>query len=394
MTDVGVMQGMREGRTSGPTPRRAAARPALIGAAVAGALALAVVAVRPSEAQQPGTRTRTVLSPSMLRGGPCDATMPMRDAAARGDARRRVTATMRELDVLETSSPTGEGQARVAFRRPAGWLGVSTVDVSDLRLTSAGRVVRYCAYPVVVSVEPDSPADRGGLASGDTIVAYAGRDLLKSGEIVLDELLVPGETVRVTVRRDGRTLVKPVLIGQRPVSAIFRSVPLGGPGRQVRVYRTPDGETVVSERFETTIRQRVRPGAATVIASAPLPPAPPLPPGDHLAPAPPGALPAVPFVIGYGGPSVVAGAQVVAADDDLREALGADARGVAVLKVLPGTPAAAAGLRSGDVIVRAGGQEVLSPSALHRAVLRGAEARALVLRVDRKGKEKDVTLKW
>jgi serine protease Do len=390
------MQEMRDGRTSGPAPGRAAGRRALIGAALASALARALAggAVPSAGAQQPGTRTRTVLTVPPASGGPCDATVPMRDAAASGDAKRRVTATMRELAVLETASPAGEGPARVAFRRPAGWLGVSTVDVSDLRLTPAGRVVRYCAYPIVVSVEPDSPADRAGLASGDTIVAYAGRDLLRSGEIVLDELLVPGETVRVTVRRDGRTLVKPVLIGQRPVSAIFRSVPLGGPGQQVRIYRTPDGETVVSERFETTLRVRSRPRTAAVTASAPLPPAAPLPPGDHVAPAPPGALPAVPFVMGYGGPSVIVGAQVVAADDDLREALGADARGVAVLKVLPGTPAASAGLRSGDVIVRAGGQEVLTPNALHRAVLRGAEGRALVLRVDRKGKEKDVTLKW
>jgi serine protease Do len=91
---------------------------------------------------------------------------------------------------------------------------------------------------------------------------------------------------------------------------------------------------------------------------------------------------------------VIVGAQVVGADDDLREALGADTRGVAVLKVLPGTPAASAGLRSGDVIVRAGGQVVLTPAALHRAVVRGSEVRTLLLRVDRKGKEKDVTLKW
>ena len=394
MTEVGVMHVMRNRRTSGSAPWRAAGRLALIGAA------LASVGVRSAGAQQPASpRGRTILLPSMASGGPCDATVPMRDAAAGGDARRRVTAAMRELTVLETTSPTGERQVRVSFRRPAGWLGVSTVDVSDLKLTHAGRVVRYCAYPVVVSVEPDSPADRGGLASGDTIVAYAGRDLLKSGEIALDELLVPGATVRVTVRRQGRTLVKPVLIGQRPAAAIFRSVPLASrPGQQVRVYRTPDGETVVSERFESTIRPRVRTsvstGAATVAASAPMAPAAPLPPGADGAPAPVPALPPVPFVMGFGGPSVVVGAQVVAADDDLREALGADARGVAVLKVLPGTPAASAGLRSGDVIVRAGGQSVLTPSALHRAVLRGSEVRTLLLRVDRKGKEKDVTLKW
>jgi len=105
VTDVGVMHGVRDGRTSGSAPWRAAGRLALIGAAFAGAF----VGVRVAEAQQPASpRGRTVLMPSMASGGPCDATMPMRDAASGGDARRRVTATMRELTVLETTAPAGE----------------------------------------------------------------------------------------------------------------------------------------------------------------------------------------------------------------------------------------------------------------------------------------------
>jgi S1-C subfamily serine protease len=85
---------------------------------------------------------------------------------------------------------------------------------------------------------------------------------------------------------------------------------------------------------------------------------------------------------------------VVSADDDLREVLRAEATGVLVVRVLPGTPSANAGLRGGDVIVRAAGQQVLTPAALHRAVQRFAEERALPLRVDRAGHEKDVTLRW
>ncbi len=368
---------------------------ALVGATLAGA-----AAARPATAQGAvgtvGGGTLT-LSPSMGRVGPCDATAPTRDAAtAEGRRRQETEAVAMAQRVMVGVAPSGEhGQTttRVLLRRPAGWLGVNTVDVSDLRMTRTGRVVRYCAYPIVVTVEPGSPAEKGGLASGDTIVAYAGRDLLKSGEIELDRLMVPGQTLRVTVRRDGRTLVKSVVVGQRPSFTYFRSYPMEGEVRIFTEQRSGGGQTVVTERImgeRLELPRAPRPprplGAVTVSTAPSAPPAPgaPLPPGP----------PPVPYVIGYGGPSVVAGAQVVPADDDLREALRTDARGVLVLRVLPGTPAATAGLKGGDVIVRADGQTVLTPAALHRMVLRGAEVRALLLRIDRAGKEKDVTLRW
>ena len=393
-----------QGRAGTGRTRLAARRLALVGAAAASA-----AAVRPAGAQGAvgggGSGAMTLL-PSMAQVGPCDATAPTRTAAS-AEARRRVEAAERELvrRSMTGQAPAGEAPrtARVLLRRPSGWLGVNTVDVSDLRVTPAGRVVRYCAYPVVVTVEPGSPAEKGGLASGDTIVAYAGRDLLKGGEVELDKLLVPGQTLKVTVRRDGRTTVKPVVVGERPTYTFFRSIPLEG---EVRVYteRTANGQTIITERVGVGERVDVRtprpprvygsvtPAAAPSAPVAPSTPAPPAVWGDVPAPVP--ALPPVPYVIGYGGPSVVVGAQVVAADDDLREALRADARGLLVVKVLPGTPAAQAGLRGGDVIVRANGMEVLTPTALHRMVLRVTEARALVLKVDRRGQEKDVTLRW
>jgi serine protease Do len=305
----------------------------------------------------------------------------------------------RTLSVRELSVPTPMAEprtARVVLRRPVGWLGINTVDVSDLRTTSEGRLVRYCAYPVVVSVEPGSPAEKGGLASGDTIVAYAGRDLLKSGEIALDRLFVPGQRLRVTVRRDGRTLTKPVTVEQRPSYSMFRSYPLRG---ELIVRTERDGRV---ERVEIDRRGAYAEGGE-LAASRARPPRPPLgftivtsggtapAPGD-APPAP--AMPPVPVVIGFGAPSVVLGAHVVSADDDLREVLRAEATGVLVVRVLPGTPSANAGLRGGDVIVRAAGQQVLTPAALHRAVQRFAEERALPLRVDRAGHEKDVTLRW
>ncbi|MGZ8375923.1 MAG: PDZ domain-containing protein [Gemmatirosa sp.] len=380
----------RSSPSRGRARRRAAEWRALAGAALAGA-ALA----GPAAAQGAVGGGTVTLLPSMGQVGPCDATAPTRDAATAEGRRRLETAAvaMSRQRVMVGIEPSGEpGEpTRVMLRRPAGWLGVNTVDVSDLRITRAGRVVRYCAYPIVVSVEPNSPAEKAGLASGDTILAYAGRDLLKSGEIELDRLLVPGQTLRVTVRRDGRTLEKPLVVGQRPTYTFFRSYPVDG---EVRVYteQRTGGQTIVTERVmgeRLELPRAPRPPRPYGTVTPAVAPAAPPAPGAPLPPTPP-----VPYIIGYGGPSVVVGAQVVAADDDLREALRADARGVLVVRVLPGTPAAAAGLKGGDVIVRAGGEPVLTPTALHRMVLRVGDARALSLRVDRSGKEKDVTLRW
>jgi serine protease Do len=103
------------------------------------------------------------------------------------------------------------------------------------------------------------------------------------------------------------------------------------------------------------------------------------------------------LVTGGMGPLALAGAQLVALDDDLRGVLDVSptvSGGVLVLKVLPDTPAADAGLRAGDVIASAGGRAVATPRALQRALVEGRDGRTLVLRVDRKGQGREVVLRW
>lgn len=62
--------------------------------------------------------------------------------------------------------------------------------------TQAGR-----EYPVVSSVEPNSPGSDAGLAVGDTIVAVDGRDTREPGPMFRD--LHPGSRYSVRLRRDG-----------------------------------------------------------------------------------------------------------------------------------------------------------------------------------------------
>jgi S1-C subfamily serine protease len=90
----------------------------------------------------------------------------------------------------------------------------------------------------------------------------------------------------------------------------------------------------------------------------------------------------------------VGGAQLKTLSPDLRTAL-ALPEGVLVLQVLRGTPAAESGLREGDLIRSANGQDVRRVDDVQRALVQGREQRALALRVARKGAaERTVTLRW
>ena len=77
---------------------------------------------------------------------------------------------------------------------------------------------------LVASAPPGSPADdaglRGGTSGGDVIVAIGGREIRTPGDVtaaISDRR--PGETVRVTVLRDGRRLNVEVKLGTRPARA-------------------------------------------------------------------------------------------------------------------------------------------------------------------------------
>lgn len=85
------------------------------------------------------------------------------------------------------------------------------------------------------------------------------------------------------------------------------------------------------------------------------------------------------------------GVQIQPMTPELREFMGAPSdRGVLVERVVPGSPAEAAGLRVGDVIIAAGDQPVEGPVDLIRAVHSLGEAEPLEIVHVREGQEGSV----
>ena len=85
-----------------------------------------------------------------------------------------------------------------------GWLGVQFQEVTRGLADSFGLDVPRGV--LVASVEPNSPADKAGLAAGDIILAYTGRAIVSVNELVrLIARTVPGNEARLEVWRNGKT---------------------------------------------------------------------------------------------------------------------------------------------------------------------------------------------
>jgi C-terminal processing protease CtpA/Prc len=248
-------------------------------------------------------------------------------------------------------------------RPPSGWLGITFSGDFMTYSDSGRRMMRFKEYPVVESVEPDSPAEKGGVESQDIVIAFAGRDVVQ-GAPSFQELLRPGTKLTMRLKRGRVTLDRTVLVERRPDSW----APQGDMAPMAPM--PPEGpEAPEAPGFRT-----------------------PLPPNVSWAPLAPGMSSAggVNVSVWYDN-LTIAGAHVqqFAA---LKDYFGVDS-GLLVLSVVPGTPAARAGLRDGDVITRANGKVVTSPGQFAQAVGRSRDG-SLTLDIVRQKKKETVTLKW
>lgn len=107
-------------------------------------------------------------------------------------------------------------QLRANGRVDRGWLGVAVQDLPAEEPTRRGTPPRGV---LIASVERGSPAARAGVRQGDQVLAINGERVETSRALVRNIAAVPpGQTVRLSILRDGRPSEIPVQVGRRPAT--------------------------------------------------------------------------------------------------------------------------------------------------------------------------------
>jgi predicted metalloprotease with PDZ domain len=234
---------------------------------------------------------------------------------------------------------TGEARGAQPSWNRLGWLGLSTQGPNQ-QLNMNGEVfVTQFAYPKIVTVDPQSPAEKAGIMAGDILVAYNGVDVVNR-EFNLTTLLKPDSKITVTVRRDGETKDYQLVVAKTPRRIAER-----------REFET----TMAASAAGPVTRVEIPDGAQTLLPSGPV----------FRVPRTGFSTAGSPIVmLATNG---VFGASLSTVNAELARVLNLRA-GVLVTDVPEETPAFRAGLRTGDVIISVGDQPVISLLELRQRV--------------------------
>jgi membrane-associated protease RseP (regulator of RpoE activity) len=239
-----------------------------------------------------------------------------------------------------------------------GYLGVM---LQDLTPSMAKALQMGDKSGVMVNeVVDDSPASKAGLEDGDVILEFNGETISDNDDLVKAVRgTSPGENIEIVVLRNGKNKTLDVEIGKREAKNVFFLSEDGDSYAPHVKHFEKDGNKVIvmsgdDEDFTWTM-------------------------GDKAF--------GLDLDRGYMGVHL----------DNLNEQMGEyfgveGGKGALVTEVVEDSPAAAAGLKAGDVIVKMGENDIKSSEALHKAMGDTKPEQQMAIKVMRKGKSKDVSI--
>ncbi|HET7840954.1 MAG TPA: PDZ domain-containing protein [Terriglobia bacterium] len=266
--------------------------------------------------------------------------LTVRKAIAPGIMRAETPSTQRAVVV----SSAGDGEKMVRVLGDEGvWLGVTVSDVNSEKAKELKLSGEYGA--IVEDVSDNSPAAKAGLKKGDVILQFAGEKVRSTAEFRrLVHETPAGRSVPIQVWRNGSTQALTATIAEAPEQNWFSEFQM--PHVEIPNVHVPDVH-VPNFDFNFVIAGGPRLGIS----------------GDDLTSQ----------LAGYFGVK--------------------EGKGVLVREVKDGTPAQKAGLRAGDVIVKAGDEEVASVNDLRQALAKNPnEKRQVTLTIVRDRKEQTLNV--
>lgn len=223
-------------------------------------------------------------------------------------------------------------QIREKGKVERGWVGAA------VGMNEEGRVE-------IGEIDPDSPAELAKLREGDIILKLDGKDITSREQLGAEvRKRKPGQTVTLKIERDGKPMDVKVKLGDYPQTEARREMELRFPG--IFPPMGPEGETGLPQPPPLSGQQRQLPGQ---------PPSAPKPlPGRPLRTP-------VPFL----EMRKYIGVYCRDLNSELAAYFGVkEGTGLIIAKVSEGGPAAKAGIKVGDVIVRVDGKRMESGNAL------------------------------
>jgi serine protease Do len=260
----------------------------------------------------------------------------------------------------------GQEPRQIVIKQPTGWFGVR---ISDQAMINEQGNAFFDSYPVITSVDSGSPAARAGVRPGDVLLTFNSHDM-RGGSVELAKWLKVGAPFVLTIRRNDVRRVLRGKLARRPDN-----------WEQKMIVELTVPEIMAGRSGTLSQPQQPQPGMMGVRERMPAPE--PLP--TVLSPA-----------LGYGGGVYpFAGAEFTQLTADLCDALGVKAEGVFVTNVIDDSPARNAGLRGGDIVLKADDARLVSPIDLVQAIKSADETdRTIVLQIMRKRKLQTLTLRW